>query len=111
MLHRSTYLWQYESRMSAVTFAAVLQSILEEDCLSQASKPVYLVRILHCHSQFPPPASKDHAHTRIYKGCLSTSTKCAFFAQVNCLRFLKLSQDTFCRHEIALPKKLDVIES
>ncbi len=46
-----------------------------------------LVRIPHCHGQFSPPLQKDLAHTRIYtrvyKGCLSTSTKCAFSIQVD----------------------------
>jgi len=41
-----------------------------------------LVRILHCHGQFPPPLQKI-TRTRVYKGCLSTSTKCAFSIQVD----------------------------
>src|SRR5258708_1060830 len=47
----------------------------------------------HCHGQCPSPASKDHARTRIYvyKGCLSTSTKCAFLTQMD---FYRIARDS-----------------
>ncbi len=71
---------------------------------------VQLVRIPHCHGQFSPPRQKDLAHTRIYtrvyKGCLSTSTKCAFSIQVD-LRPEPLHAKTY-RYRSAQPGQLPV---
>jgi hypothetical protein len=41
-----------------------------------------LVSIPHCHGQFPRPLQRI-TRLRVYRGCLSTSTKCAFFGRVN----------------------------
>ena len=50
--------------------------------LRKARKPAHLVRILHCHGQFPPPLQRSRAYAYI-QGCHSTSTKCAFSIQVD----------------------------